>query len=396
VSSRIVLCAALLGALGLESGQSAPAAQERASKQEPTEPAQEADPLLATRGTWNEDLVLLRSTNGSSWSPVGVLTAGAGSPSLCRMADGRLLLAHQSYPADDPTNYDRMVVRFSDDDGATWSEPQPLEVATFPDNLRAPFDPHVVALEDGRLRLYFSSHADQVAEDGGYGTDGWPSTYSAISLDGRNWVFEPGKRFGIEGEAVTSPCVVRFQDEWHYYSPIAGREGDAFHARSQDGLSFQRLGEVELDGAGRWLGCALAEDELGESGALLRFYGTDRIGWSGTTRDGERWRLDGRVNWSQGGDPTVVRLRDGGWLMVATAPAADPDDAQLELLSVLAGGGDVAMTANNRYLYVLRGETIYMFDANTLRMIRMQRLPPPPGATPPEEPAPGSRVRGRE
>ena len=34
------------------------------------------------------------------------------------------------------------------------------------------------------------------------------------------------------------------------------------------------------------------------------------------------------------------------------------------------------MTANDRFLYVLRGETIYMYDASTLRFLRMKRLPP--------------------
>jgi hypothetical protein len=398
VSSTNVMRVALLLAGMMPALQSRAAAQEPGAGQEPettpqaTEPAQEPDPLRASHGPWNEDLVLLSSTNGSSWSSVGVIASGASSPSVCRMADGRLILAHQAYPADDPEHFDRAVVRFSDDDGATWSEPEALDLAGFPQGLRPPFDPCVVALEDGRLRLYFSSHAEPPAEDGSYGTDGWPSTYSAVSTDGHAWNFEPGKRFGIEAQPVTSPCVVHFQGEWHYFAPVPGREGSAFHALSRDGLAFQRLTEVELEGSGRWLGCALAEDELGESGVVLRFYGTERIGWSATSRDGARWRLDGRVTWSQGADPSVVRLRDGGWLMVATTPGAEPGDAEMDLLSALSGGSDVAMTANNRYLYVLRGDTIYMFDATTLRLIRMQRLPPAAAPARTEGPAPGSRV----
>lgn len=309
------------------------------------------------------------------------------------MTDGRLLLAHQSYPADDPERFDRLVVRSSSDDGVTWSGALAVEIAGFPQGLRPPFDPCVVALEDGTLRLYFSSHAEPPVEDGSFGTDGWPSTYSARSSDGRTWVFEPAKRFGIEGQPVTSPCVVRFRGQWHYFAPVPGRAGMAFHALSTDGLEFQRVTEVELDGAGKWLGCALAESAMGESDALLRFYGTDRVGWSAVSRDGERWRLDARVSWGQGGDPTISRASGGGWLMVATAPGAEPGNAELALLSAMAGGSDVAMTANNRFLYVLRGDTVYMFDATTLRLIRMQRLPPlEPRPTREGEPAPGSRV----
>jgi hypothetical protein len=393
-----LICAALLGASTIPALQLHAAAQESGAAQEPettrqaTEPAQDTDPLRASHGPWNEDLVLLRSTNGSSWSSVGVIAAGASAPSVCRMSDGRLILVSQAYPADDPEHFDHAVVRFSEDEGVTWSAPEPLAIAAFPEGLRSPFDPCLVALEDGRLRLYFSSHAEPPTEDGSYGPDGWPSTYSAVSTDGRDWAFEPGKRFGIEGQAVTSPCVVHFQGEWHYFAPVPGRDGSAFHALSRDGLAFQRLTEVELDGSGRWLGCALAEEELGESDALLRFYGTDRIGWSATSRDGVRWRLDGRVTWGQGADPSVVRLRDGGCLMVASAPSPEAGEAEMDLLSALTGGSDVAMTANNRYLYVLRSDTIFMFDATTLRLIRMQRLPAAAAPARTEGPAPGSRV----
>jgi hypothetical protein len=64
----------------------------------------------------------------------------------------------------------------------------------------------------------------------------------------------------------------------------------------------------------------------------------------------------------------------------------------MDLLTALSGGSDVAMTANNRYVYVLRADTIYMFDATTLRLIRMQRLPAAAAPTRTQGPAPGSRV----
>jgi len=375
--------------------QSATEPQEPAQSPDVSEPEQDPDPDAprTTPAPWDVDLTLLRSTNGSTWNPVGVLTAGASSPTLCRLSDGRLLLAHQSYSADNPDLFDRVALRTSEDDGNTWSKPEPLALTDLPQGLRQPFDPYLVALDDGRARLYFSSHAEPAAEDGSYGPDGWPSTYSAISSDGSTWTFEPGKRFGIEGLAIGSPCVARFRDEWHYFAPVPDSEGSAFHALSRDGLSFQRLPEVELDGSGRWLGCALAEDELGEADALLRFFGTDRIGWSATSRDGARWRQDGRVMWGQYADPSVVRLRDGSWLMVATSPSAlEPEDDALALLSTLAGTTGVAMTANNRYLYVLRDDTIYMYDATTLRLLRLQRLPPEATAPRSDEPGPGSRV----
>src|SRR5262245_2358440 len=108
VSSTRVMRAALLLACMLPALQLQAAAQESGAGQEPgttqgtTEPVQEPDPLRANHGPWSEDLVLLRSTNGSSWSSVGVLATGTSSPSICRMADGRLILACQAYPADDP------------------------------------------------------------------------------------------------------------------------------------------------------------------------------------------------------------------------------------------------------------------------------------------------------
>jgi hypothetical protein len=328
-------------------------------------------------GPWDDDLLALQSSSGSSWEPLGVLIPHASTPSLCRMADGRLLLAFQWFPFDRPEAFNRVAVVFSADDGVTWGAPQPIRVEGLPETSSRPFDPCVVALEGGRLRMYFTAHEGQPAEDGGFEPGAWPATWSAVSSDGITWSFEPGRRLGVEGQAVRDPAVVRFRGDWHYFAPIEGRRGAAFHAVSADGLAFQRWPEVELSGTDAWQGCALAESEHGEPDSLLRFFGTGRVGWSATSRDTEQWRLDGRVVWGQGADPAVARLADGSLLMVATAPGVRQREADDALTAAMLGGPNVAMTANDRYLYVLRGDTIFMFEAATLRFVRMKRLPVP-------------------
>jgi hypothetical protein len=344
--------------------------------QEDAEPGSSPSDWRIGSGPWDDDLALLRSPEGSSWERVGVLVEDASLPSACRLPGGDLLVAFQWFPFDRPDAFQRIAVIRSDDDGETWSEPRTVAFEGLPDQLGRPSGPCVVALPDGRLRMYFTAREGRSDSEDGAVRGGWQATWSAVSDDGLAWTFEPGQRFGIEGLDVSDPTVVRFRDEWHYLAPIADRVGAALHAVSTDGRTFARWPEVEVRSVGPWQGSAVAEAEHGEPDAYLRFYGTGRVGWSAISRDTKDWRLDGRVAWSQGDRPAVVVLQDGSRLMVATVPGAVRRDADRALLDALTGGPTVAMTANDRFLYVLRGETIYMYDASTLRFLRLKRLPP--------------------
>jgi hypothetical protein len=200
--------------------------------------------------------------------------------------------------------------------------------------MRFPFDPTLVPLPDGRVRLYFTSlRGRRFDEDR-------PAIYSAISTNGVDYAVEPGVRFGIEGRGVIDCAVALHQGVFHLYAPDNGaqlqpgqrpgdepadsrpRNGIGYHATSRDGLSFTRAEDVRMEGNCRWLGNAQSD------GTLITFYGTGNSGrrtpgqprgnlWLATSSDGNSWQsASGPV--VSGGDPGAVTTRDGGLVIVIT------------------------------------------------------------------------------
>jgi len=248
-------------------------------------------------------------------------------PTLARLADGRLIAAHQHFPADNNSDFDKVAVRFSSDEGRTWTAPQVIRLAGLPQGMRFPFDPTLVPLPDGRVRLYFTSVKGRTFQDDR------PAIYSAISSDGVDYTVEPGVRFGVEGRPVIDCAVVFHQGVFHLYAPDNGvggppgmsaqraREGVGYHATSRDGLTFKRQPDLQIQGRRRWLGNAQSDDEV------IRFFGTAEGGpgrpggvWSATSVDGNTWKLDEDFVSVPGADPGAVKLKDGGWLVVVTGP----------------------------------------------------------------------------
>src|SRR6185503_7511953 len=118
---------------------------------------------------------------------------GGGAPTIARLKDGRIMFAHQHFPQNGRVNHDQMSVRFSSDEGRTWTAPAVIRVTGLPEGMPFAFDPTLVPLPDGRIRLYFTGNIRR--ESGG----GSPAIYSAISADGMNYACEPGVRFEVEG-----------------------------------------------------------------------------------------------------------------------------------------------------------------------------------------------------
>jgi hypothetical protein len=246
-----------------------------------------------------------------------------GVASLARDSKGRLVTAYQWFPQNNPGSFDKVAIRTSTDEGRTWSGPHLVNVVGLPSGAMRPCDPTLVLLDDGRLRLYFTSHVP-----GG----GHAATYSAVSpaSDGQTFAFEDGVRFFDPEHDVLDCAVAKLGDAWHYFAPIdePGEKGRrlAYHATSKDGLRFQRQPDVSVDQpAGkdkrdqphhRWLGCALTADNG------LRFFGSMDGGtgvWTARSSNGSDWKLEGNpVN--TGMDPAAVELRDGGVLIIATSP----------------------------------------------------------------------------
>jgi hypothetical protein len=290
-----------------------------------TAPAALQRPDTSRPGPWDNDVFVYRAEKNGTVSRLATFPR-AGVPTVARMKDGRLIAAHQYFP-ETGEGFDKVAVHFSADEGKTWTAARTIGLTGLPEGMRPPFDPTLLPLPDGRIRLYFTSTR-------GRGPNaGMPAIYSAISKDGTDYAVEPGARFAIEGRPVIDCAVVLHKGKFHLYSPDNGagappgsgpafgipeakaREGYGYHALSTDGLTFARQPDVHIDGNGAWLGCAQSD------GDLIGFFGTGRGGlWFGTSSQGGEWTL-GTFNLRiRGADPGAVKLSEGVWLFVVTGP----------------------------------------------------------------------------
>jgi DNA-binding beta-propeller fold protein YncE len=214
-------------------------------------------------------------------------------------------VAHQHFPENDRENFDKVAVHFSSDEGKTWTALRVIQVAGLPEGMRFPFDPTLVPLPDGSVRLYFTGNMGHT-----FGPS-TPAIHSAISKDGVNYMYEPGVRFGVKGRMVIDCAVVLHRGVFHLYAPD---NDDGYHATSRDGLNFTRTDNVRMDGRGRWLGNAQSD------GNVIAFFGTGDGSWPLISADGNSWKTAANPVRIPGADPGAVKLRDGSWLLVATSP----------------------------------------------------------------------------
>ncbi|MBI4864938.1 MAG: hypothetical protein HY815_32470 [Candidatus Riflebacteria bacterium] len=281
-------------------------------------------------GPWDSDVNVHRVDRSGAVTHLATFDR-AGVPTLARMGGGRLIVAHQHFPQGDPSAFDKVAVRFSSDEGATWTAARVIGLRGLPSGNRFPFDPTLVPLPDGRVRLYFTSVERQP------GRPSPPGIHSALSADCLEYVVERGVRFALEGRPVIDCAVVLHDGLFHLFAPDngagtrldqeppdrGGADLSGYHAVSRDGLAFTRVADVTVGRDRRWLGCALSD------GTEITFFGTGGGGlWSGSSPDGHGWRV-GSVLRVPGADPGVVRGRDGGWIVVSTgAPRPGTPSAQ--------------------------------------------------------------------
>lgn len=273
-------------------------------------------PDTSRPGPWDNDLLVYRVAPGGEVTKVATFQRG-GVATVARLKDGRLVAAHQHFPENDPENFDKVAARFSSDDGKTWSGSEVIRLNGLPEGMRFPFDPTLVPLPDGRVRLYFTSLRGRRFEEDR------PAIYSAISSNGIDYVVEPGKRFGIDGRPVIDCAVALHKGVFHLFAPDNGTDprgappGGAYHAVSKDGLIFVRTNDLRMDGRKRWLGNAQSD------GKQITFLGTSDDArsslWMATSNDGYDWKLiESPI--LKGADPGAVRARDGSLIVIATGP----------------------------------------------------------------------------
>ena len=257
----------------------------------------------ARNGPWNRDLVLYRSSDGSTFTKAGTFVERAGVPNVIRDGSGGLVAVFQWFPFDNRAAFDRVAVAFSTDNGATWTKPAQMTFSGLPESLMRPFDPTMVQLSDGRYRLYFTSNER--------GSLTRPAIYSAISSDGISYQFEPGARFAPAGGTVDC-SVVFYKGAWQLFSHTQqANSGSGYHAVSADGLAFTQQPNVTIGAGRQWIGNAVV------IGGTLRYYGSGREGlWVATSTDGSAWTLEAPPDLNLG-DPSVVVLPSGELLLLA-------------------------------------------------------------------------------
>jgi hypothetical protein len=270
-------------------------------------------------------VIVYRTVSGNNVEKVATFPR-AGVPTLARLKDGRLIAAHQHFPANNDTDFDKVAVRFSSNEGRAWTEAEVIRLTALPEGMRFPFDPTLVALPDGRVRLYFTSLKGRQLEANR------PAIYSAISSNGIDFAVEPGIRFSVEDRPVIDCAVALHDGVFHLFSPDNGagnnpgarqsdprerpREGIGYHATSTDGVNFTRQADVRIESGRRWLGNAQSE------GGVLRFFGTGGSSggvWTAISTNGQSWSVEEGFPMVPGADPGAVKIKDG-WVLAVTGP----------------------------------------------------------------------------
>ncbi len=268
--------------------------------------AEVTDWYPTTQGPWDGAIHIATSTDGLNFQQGGVLLEQAGVPNLLRLADGTLILTYQYFSPDSESLFDVIAYSVSNDNGTHWSTTIPVALAGLPtglDSKKHPMDPTLVQLADGRLRLYFTYHAQ------GNKT---AALYTATAPDDKiDSIFQVDATPALMTDSnLLDPAVVYFDGAWQHYTWQDGSD-ENYHSTSTDGTSFTLQDNITLPMD--FLGQVITTDEG------LRFYGTGKGGVvSAVSTDGSDWTMEAGQR-IQGADPAVQRLADGSYVMVYTS-----------------------------------------------------------------------------
>src|SRR3989338_3809048 len=176
----------------------------------------------------NSRMLFATSEDGLTWTKTNQLIADqANVPSVTMDSEGRIFVYQVTWAEG---LEDSAVVAISEDKGETWVFKKVI-VDGIGENMKSATDPCIVQLEDGTVRLYFTSEIQGV---------GYPEVFSATSNDGINFVLEEGSRFSTSkaGDRLIDPTVLKIGETWHLYTLYLGGSEGNFHATSEDGLTF--------------------------------------------------------------------------------------------------------------------------------------------------------------
>ncbi|HNI44739.1 MAG TPA: FISUMP domain-containing protein, partial [Chitinophagales bacterium] len=170
-----------------------------------------------TTGPWQSPLMMAWSSDGINFDTPMVFQDSSGVPSVIHWRGDTLVAVFQWFRQPiGSSSWDRVGVKFSYDAGQTWTTPTPIVVQGMPASYQRPFDPTLATFAGGdSLRIYFSSSSAMPN-----GLDSTINTYSAKSIDGIYYTFEPNARVDVNNNRVIDPAVVYFNNAWHYAAPL--------------------------------------------------------------------------------------------------------------------------------------------------------------------------------
>lgn len=258
---------------------------------------------------WESPLMIANSPDGINFSKPVIFQDSSGVVSAIQWKADTLIAAFQWFrQPQGSASWDRVAVKFSYNRGIDWTVPVPVVINNFPLDFQRPFDPALLKLADGSVRLYFSSsHGMPVA-----GGDSIINTYSAISHDGIHYNFETAARVDHPTSRVIDPSVIYFKNMFHYLSPAGAPQDGAFHYISPDGIHFTAVPEILSDFNHNWTGNYMVAD-TGE----LRFYGCGVNIWYNPSSNGGIWKQYVPTN-LVGGDPSVMKFSDNSYMAIFT------------------------------------------------------------------------------
>src|SRR5688500_15905692 len=89
-------------------------------------------------GPWDNDVLVYRTASNGTVEKLATFPR-AGVPTVARLGDGRLVAAHQHFPNENDADFDKVAVRFSADEGQTWTPAQVIRLEGLPVGMRFPF-----------------------------------------------------------------------------------------------------------------------------------------------------------------------------------------------------------------------------------------------------------------
>lgn len=306
---------------------------------------------------WESPLRIAWSTDGITFGPSSIFQDSSGVPCVIRWKGDTLIAAFQWFRQPNPSpTWDKVAVKFSYDDGMTWTQPTPIVVNGIPVSYQRPFDPTLSVFNQDSLRMYFSSSNSM----GMGGLDSTINTHSAKSADGIHYFFEPGPRVDEVNNRVIDPAVIHFNTGWHYLAPIGAPQDGAYHFVSPNGFTFTPVSNIPSDTTHNWTG-----NYMVESSSELRFYGCGANIWYNSSPNGGQW--SGYINTNiQGGDPSVLKTLNNNYLLVYVGPpyASSIANEIIDVQNIQIFPNPVRNVINVKTVPKLIGSRYFIYDSN--------------------------------